>query len=148
MPAPALSVVIPAYNQAATPRRTPAAREQQTLDPHLYEVIVVDDGSTDETAALVRGRSAEDPRVHLLQHGPNPGRSAAPHTSPSPTPPPAPGRTSWRIIGTRTAAASTRSSAAARWWTSPTAACRRSRRPWRLHRPTLRRPTPPPPGRH
>ena len=77
MPAPALSVVIPAYNQAATLRRTLEALEQQTLDPHLYEVIVVDDGSTDETAALVRGRSAEDPRVHLLQHGTNRGRSAA-----------------------------------------------------------------------
>src|SRR3972149_4212980 len=77
MPAPALRVVIPAYNQAATLRRTREALEQQPLDPHLYEVIVVDDGSTDETAALVRGRSADDPRVHLLQHGTNRGRSAA-----------------------------------------------------------------------
>src|SRR3972149_1305378 len=57
MPAPALSVVIPAHNQAATLRRILQALERQTLDPHLYEVIVVDDGSTDQTAAPARARS-------------------------------------------------------------------------------------------
>src|SRR3990172_9225377 len=80
MPDPAVSVVIPAYNQAATLRRTPDTLGQQRLAPHLYEVIVVDDGSTDETAAVVHRRSAEDQRIHLLQHERNRGRSAARNT--------------------------------------------------------------------
>ncbi len=80
MPDPALSVVVPAYNQAATLRRTLETLGSQTLAAHLYEVIVVDDGSTDDTATVVRRRSAEDSRIHLLQHAQNRGRSAARNT--------------------------------------------------------------------
>lgn len=80
MPNLILSVVIPAYNQAATLRRTLETLGQQTLAPHLYEVIVVDDGSTDETAAVVRRRSLADERIHLRQHERNRGRSAARNT--------------------------------------------------------------------
>lgn len=77
---PTLSVVVPAYNQATTLARTLETLGSQTLAGHLYEVIVVDDGSTDETAAVVRRRSAEDHRIQLLQHTQNRGRSAARNT--------------------------------------------------------------------
>ena len=40
-----------------------------------YEVIVVDDGSTDDTARLVRG--SDHPRVSLIQHKSNQGSGAA-----------------------------------------------------------------------
>lgn len=69
---PALSVVIPAYNVA---RFITAAVESvlaQTMGD--LEVIVVDDGSTDETAALVRRFG--DPRVVLVSK-PNSGLSSA-----------------------------------------------------------------------
>jgi glycosyltransferase involved in cell wall biosynthesis len=77
MSAPAVSVVIPAYNQAALLPRTLDALGRQTLSADLCEVIVVDDGSSDDTAAIVRGRAAADARLRLLQHPANRGRSAA-----------------------------------------------------------------------
>lgn len=77
MPPPALSVVIPAYNQAPLLRRTLETLLRQDLATSQYEVIVVDDGSTDETAEVVRERAAREPRVRLLRQETNRGRSAA-----------------------------------------------------------------------
>jgi glycosyltransferase involved in cell wall biosynthesis len=51
---PVVSVVVPARNSAATIARTLEALEAQRLEAP-YEVIVVDDGSSDGTAALARG---------------------------------------------------------------------------------------------
>ncbi len=48
------SVVVPAYQAAATLPACLAALAQQDVDPSSYEVIVVDDGSTDGTAAIAR----------------------------------------------------------------------------------------------
>ena len=47
-----VSVIIPAYNEAVTIEST--IRSLLALDYRLYEIIVVDDGSTDDTAAVVR----------------------------------------------------------------------------------------------
>jgi len=46
------SVIIPAFNAGKTLPDTLLALKQQTVSPDEYEVIVVDDGSTDETVAL------------------------------------------------------------------------------------------------
>jgi glycosyltransferase involved in cell wall biosynthesis len=74
-----LSIVIPAYNEE---RRLPS-----TLDTVLAwlnasafadaEVLVVDDGSADGTAALVEARSLDDPRVRLLRNPGNRGKGYA-----------------------------------------------------------------------
>ena len=79
-PAPdvALSVIIPAYNEA------------QRLPPHAngllaylrahypaFELIVVDDGSRDDTAAVVRAALASEPRARLLAYQPNRGKGYA-----------------------------------------------------------------------
>jgi len=69
---PLFSVVIPAYNAAST--ITSAVRSALTQTRADLEVIVVDDGSTDETAAVVA--AIEDPSVRLLAQ-PNRGQSAA-----------------------------------------------------------------------
>jgi glycosyltransferase involved in cell wall biosynthesis len=52
-----ISVVIPAYNSAATLPRAIASARQQTLKP--LEIIVVDDHSTDATAAVASSYGAE-----------------------------------------------------------------------------------------
>jgi cellulose synthase/poly-beta-1,6-N-acetylglucosamine synthase-like glycosyltransferase len=49
-----ISVVIPARNAAGTLQGTLDALERQTLARESYELLVVDDRSTDETRALVR----------------------------------------------------------------------------------------------
>lgn len=49
------SVIVPARDAAATIARTLAALAAQQLDAGRFEVIVVDDGSRDDTLALARG---------------------------------------------------------------------------------------------
>jgi dolichol-phosphate mannosyltransferase len=63
-----LSVVIPAQNEAgsiaATVNGLSSALEREGVD---YEVIVVDDGSTDATAATVESLAAVNPRVRTVR---------------------------------------------------------------------------------
>jgi dolichol-phosphate mannosyltransferase len=62
-----LSVVIPAHNEAGSIARTlvPTARalEEAQID---YELLVVDDSSTDETAAVVEALAAANPRIRCV----------------------------------------------------------------------------------
>ncbi len=65
---PFLSIVIPAYNER--PRIVGTLKQVvDYLTPQAYswEVVVVDDGSTDGTADLVRGFGEARPGVRLLQ---------------------------------------------------------------------------------
>jgi glycosyltransferase involved in cell wall biosynthesis len=72
---PQLSIVIPAYNESA--------RIENALDRVLSciaernwdaEVLVVDDGSKDDTAAIVQRWMAVHPRLHLIQNPGNKGK--------------------------------------------------------------------------
>ena len=74
MSPPLVSVVVPTYNRAYCLARTLDSALAQTHT--RLEVIVVDDGSTDDTAALVRERYGHDPRVVYLRQD-NAGVSAA-----------------------------------------------------------------------
>ena len=62
---PKVSVIIPCYNQAKFLPRTVATLQAQTLG--AWECIVVDDGSTDNTAEVVANIALNEPRVRLLQ---------------------------------------------------------------------------------
>lgn len=69
---PTVSVIIPAYNAAATLPATLASLRSQTWTD--WEAIVVDDGSTDDTAAIAR--QIDDPRIRVLR-GENGGQAIA-----------------------------------------------------------------------
>jgi dolichol-phosphate mannosyltransferase len=74
---PAVSVVIPVCNEADNVR--PLALEIiAALGRSMpYEIVFIDDGSTDATAANVRSISAEFRQIRLLRHGTRSGQSAA-----------------------------------------------------------------------
>lgn len=73
-----LSIVIPAYNEAAGVEKT-LRTITGYLDAQAYdsEVIVVDDGSTDETASILGEYSKSHPSVRVFRHHPNTGKGAS-----------------------------------------------------------------------
>lgn len=75
---PAISVVMPAYHAARFIGDAIAGVLGQTYGD--FELIVVDDGSTDATAAVVSNLAVRDARVRLIQQ-PNAGPSAARNTA-------------------------------------------------------------------
>jgi len=71
-----VSVVVPVCNEQAN---LPELRTRLTaaLGDHEFECILVDDGSTDATAAMVRDFAREDPRFKLVSLSRNFGHQAA-----------------------------------------------------------------------
>ncbi|WP_263368712.1 dolichyl-phosphate beta-glucosyltransferase [Edaphobacter bradus] len=72
---PQLSIVIPAYNESGriedALERVTSCIDQQGWDA---EVLVVDDGSKDSTAAIVQSWMLNYPRLHLVQNPGNRGK--------------------------------------------------------------------------
>lgn len=69
-----LCVIIPCLNEQPVVRRT----VEEVLDhadalPMSLEVVVIDDGSTDGTRAVMQQLCAEDPRVRMIAHDENRG---------------------------------------------------------------------------
>lgn len=83
MPPPITSVIIPAYNQGHYLAQAIDSVLAQTSAGQDFEIIVVDDGSTDDTAAVARRYSAVGgggyPRVRYIYQQ-NSGLSAARNT--------------------------------------------------------------------
>lgn len=71
---PTVSVIVPAYNAGQTIERCVRSVLDQTLDD--LELIVVDDGSTDDTAEKAREAFRQDRRALILSQ-PNAGAGAA-----------------------------------------------------------------------
>lgn len=64
------SVVIPTYNRKPILAKCLRAMEQQRYDPGLiadYEIVVVDDGSTDGTVDWLQTQAADFPHLRLLE---------------------------------------------------------------------------------
>ena len=66
-----VSVVIPAFDSAGTIERAVRSVMCQTF--RGWDLWIVDDGSSDGTAEIVKRLAAEDDRIHLLLNGENRG---------------------------------------------------------------------------
>lgn len=73
-----MSIVIPAYNEAG---RLPTTLEKiaRYADAHteVLEIVIVDDGSRDSTASVVRDAAKRDPRIRLVSYALNAGKGYA-----------------------------------------------------------------------
>lgn len=77
--APAVTVVLPVYNEESCIAGV-LDELVSTLNAKLgrpYEILAVDDGSTDRTPELLRAAAARHPALRVLRLTPNAGQSAA-----------------------------------------------------------------------
>lgn len=72
--APCLSVVMPVFNEGNT---VTFVLRQVLAQPPVKQVVVVDDGSTDETWPKLQALAGEDSRIKLIRHEGNHGKGAA-----------------------------------------------------------------------
>lgn len=73
-----LSIFFPAYNESQNIAAT--IHDALTYAPKVaeeFEIIVIDDGSTDETAAIVADIAKTNPSIRLVRHTQNKGYGAA-----------------------------------------------------------------------
>lgn len=70
-----VSVVIPTYNMGWSIVRAIRSCQKQTYSAH--EIVVVDDGSTDETRQIVAAEASKDSRIHYVAPPFNVGCAAA-----------------------------------------------------------------------
>ena len=69
---PSLSLVIPMWNEEETIEHAIACAEEALCAyGGDYEIVIVDDASTDRSPELVRQAAIENPRIRLLQHPTN-----------------------------------------------------------------------------
>ena len=61
---PSVSVIIPVYNTAPYLRKTLYSITQQTL--RAIEIIIINDGSTDESLSIIRELAARDNRIKIF----------------------------------------------------------------------------------
>lgn len=68
---PAVSILVPSYNHAAFVGACVASVRAQTLD--AWELLIVDDGSSDATVAAAREAAQDDPRIRIEVNAANLG---------------------------------------------------------------------------
>lgn len=69
VPKPTISLVIPMFNEEANIEHALAyASDALTQHARDYEIVIVDDASTDQSPEMVRRAAAGDPRVRLIRH--------------------------------------------------------------------------------
>lgn len=73
-----LSLIVPCFNEEENVAPLiEAVFKVISSDPRFIELILVDDGSLDRTAEIVRGMAAYEPRLRLVAHTRNRGLGAA-----------------------------------------------------------------------
>ncbi|MDE2172445.1 MAG: glycosyltransferase family 2 protein [Patescibacteria group bacterium] len=75
---PSISAFFPAYNEEMNIEHSVRAADAALRGiTDTYEIIIVDDGSRDQTLAIADRLSAENPRVRVVRHEKNQGYGAA-----------------------------------------------------------------------
>ncbi len=77
---PEISVVVPVYNETENVAKL-AAEIHAALTGRGFEMIFVDDASTDDTAAVLTALKAEYPALRVLSHKDNAGQSRSLRTA-------------------------------------------------------------------
>ena len=75
-----LSIVIPARNEAGNIVALVEAIDQALVASAPFEIIVVDDGSIDDSAVRIKARAMTMPHLRLIRHDRSGGQSAAVHS--------------------------------------------------------------------
>ena len=70
-----LSIIMPAYNEAKTILKMLARVKAVKLADCVKEILIVDDGSTDQTPEILK--NINDPEVKVFLQTPNQGKGAA-----------------------------------------------------------------------
>lgn len=73
-----LTVIMPAYNEESS---ISEIIQRVLIEPLVWQLIIVDDGSNDSTAQIIE--TISDPRILLIQHPANLGKGAAIRTAQS-----------------------------------------------------------------
>ena len=76
-PAPLISVIVPVLNEADNLAPLIAEIEAAAARQPIGEIIYVDDGSSDDSLAILRRLIAEVPRLRVVRHQRPLGQSAA-----------------------------------------------------------------------
>ena len=61
-----ISIIIPAYNAEKQIRKCVLSALQQDISHNEYEIIVINDGSTDQTAGIIQELSREYPTIKSI----------------------------------------------------------------------------------
>ena len=77
---PKVSVVVPVYNAERFVEEAIRSVFAQTMPAEQIEIVAVDDGSTDDSLAILHRLAAEHPRMRVLTQ-PNSGSAAAPRNA-------------------------------------------------------------------
>lgn len=74
-----ISLIIPAYNEAESlPTFLPELKKElESLKIHSWEIIVIDDGSQDDTSQIIRKFHSKDKRIKLISFQKNEGKALA-----------------------------------------------------------------------
>lgn len=79
-PAPRLSVIVPVKNEAGNILPLIAEIEAACASGAPFEIVYVDDGSSDETPAILARAAQEKPHLRVFRHAQSCGQSAAVRT--------------------------------------------------------------------
>ena len=78
---PIISVIVPTYNRSAGIKDLVSCLAKQTQDGSFdYEIIVVNDGSTDTTASAINNVKLSNRNTKIFHHKKNLGKGAAVRT--------------------------------------------------------------------